>query len=183
VGVLLTSPLREPRDQAEHVERLAWEAGVPVHPVTAGTQYRFDPALDITVLWPRRVITESSAPNNTSVVLDVTAHGLRLLLTGDAEVAAQVAVRGASGSGGFDVVKVPHHGSGYFDPAFPAWVRPRVALITVGRGNGYGHPAPEAVAAWSSNGAVIGRTDADGALAVVTDASGHLVLVSRGVRE
>jgi competence protein ComEC len=80
-------------------------------------------------------------------------------------------------------VKVPHHGSAYFYPAFPAWVDPRIALITVGRDNSYGHPSPEALTAWGFGGAVIGRTDTDGALAVTLDSTGHLELVRRGVRD
>lgn len=187
-GAVFVSPLREPPDQAARVERIAVEAGVDVTPVTAGAAYQIDADLRIDVLWPRRVITESSAPNNTSVVLAVTVRGVRVLLTGDVETAAQVAIAAGgppatAGAGGFDIAKVPHHGSAYFYPAFPTWVDPRIALITVGRDNAYGHPSPEALDAWAAGGAVIGRTDTDGSLAVTLDGTGHLRLVRRGVRD
>ena len=41
-----------------------------------------------------------------------------------------------------DVLKVPHHGSAYSDPDFLAAVHARVAVISVGRHNDYGHPSP-----------------------------------------
>lgn len=180
VGVILTSPLREPQEQVDRVEALAADVDVAVVPVTAGSAYAIDDGMSIRVLWPSRVIRESSAPNNTSVVIAVAVGDLDILLTGDVEIAAQVALRADGPAPPFDVVKVPHHGSAYFDPAFPAWAQPRIALVTVGRGNTYGHPSAEALAAWTATGAVIGRTDTDGALAVVTDRSGRLALVSRG---
>ncbi|WSW74563.1 hypothetical protein OG390_17090 [Streptomyces sp. NBC_00996] len=44
---------------------------------------------------------------------------------------------------------------------------PRLALISCGKDNPYGHPAPSTVAALRAGGAVVLRTDEDGALAVV----------------
>ena len=57
---------------------------------------------------------------------------------------------------------------------------PRIALIGVGVDNDYGHPAPDTVAAYRSVGAVVGRTDEDGDLAVVRDDAGGLALLRRG---
>jgi competence protein ComEC len=56
-------------------------------------------------------------------------------------------------------------------------VNPRVALVSVGRDNDYGHPAPGTMALWEATGATIGRTDLDGDLAVL----GDLSLIRRGV--
>jgi competence protein ComEC len=175
-GAVFVSPLRAPPEQADRVQAIALDSGIDVTPVTAGAAYQIDADLRIDVLWPRAV----------------TVRGLRLLLTGDVETAAQVAITAGgapatapatAGAGGFDVAKVPHHGSAYFHPAFPAWVDPRIALVTVGRDNSYGHPSPEALAAWGAGGAVIGRTDTDGALAVTLDSTGRLQLVRRGIRD
>jgi competence protein ComEC len=63
------------------------------------------------------------------------------------------------------VLKVSHHGS--VDPGLPALlrtVRPRAALIGVGRGNPYGHPAPQALAALGEAGVPVLRTDRDGSV-------------------
>lgn len=66
-----------------------------------------------------------------------------------------------------DVLKVAHHGSAYQEPELIRRVAPRLALISCGRDNPYGHPAPSTVAALRVAGAVVLRTDKDGALAVV----------------
>ena len=67
-----------------------------------------------------------------------------------------------------------HHGSAYQDPGLIRAVAPRLALISCGEGNPYGHPAPSTVAALRAGGAVVLRTDRDGAVAVVADTGGHL---------
>ena len=54
-----------------------------------------------------------------------------------------------------------------------------MALISVGEGNDYGHPAPDTIAAWASTGAILGRTDEDGDLAVVATASGTGLVTRR----
>lgn len=164
VGRILGSPLREPEGEFARVRDAAAAAGLAVEEFTAGGVLR---AGDITVsaLWPRRIIRSGSAPNNASLVLDIDVAGLRVLLTGDIEPEAQAAVMGARG--GFDIAKVPHHGSRNQHPRFAPWAEPTVALITVGAGNEYGHPAPETLAAWQEQGSLILRTDIDGAVAMV----------------
>ncbi len=170
VASALISPLREPAEQAAKVD--AWLAGTPVADAHVGD------ALDaggvaLTVLWPARIIRgPESAPNNASVVLLAEVRGVRLLLLGDVEIAAQVALRTSQAGPGVDVVKVAHHGSRYQDPALAAWTAGRVAIISVGEGNRYGHPAPETIAAWQGAGAIIGRTDLAGDVAIVADPLG-----------
>ncbi|MFF8989899.1 ComEC/Rec2 family competence protein [Streptomyces sp. NPDC014983] len=108
-------------------------------------------------------------PNDASVTLLVRTGGLRLLLLGDLEPPEQQALSRspeAAGLAGVDVLKVAHHGSAYQDPELIRLVAPRVALISCGTGNPYGHPAPSTVAALRAGGAVVLRTDRDGALAV-----------------
>jgi competence protein ComEC len=129
------------------------------------------------VLWPARVIDEDSVPNNASLVLLVRSHGLRLLLTGDVEPPAQRALLARQRLPRVDVLKVAHHGSAYQDPALLAETRPRLALISVGIDNDYGHPAPATVRALRRSGALVGRTDLDGTL-VVVGPRGHLRLVN-----
>lgn len=59
-----------------------------------------------------------------------------------------------------------HHGSAYQDPELIRRVAPRIALISCGRDNPYGHPAPSTVKALRDEGALVLRTDEDGAIAV-----------------
>ena len=92
VDRILVSPLREPADQAERVERLAAEAGLALEAVTAGQRMRVGEAA-VEVVWPARAIEIGSRPNQASVVMLVRMRGVRLLLAGDVEPAAQVALR------------------------------------------------------------------------------------------
>ncbi|MFJ7955101.1 ComEC/Rec2 family competence protein [Streptomyces sp. NPDC096319] len=120
-------------------------------------------------------------PNDASVTLLVrAAGGLSLLLLGDLEPPAQRALARAHPElGAVDVLKVAHHGSAYQDPGLIRAVRPRLALVSAGRDNPYGHPSPRTLEALRAGGARVLRTDRDGAVAVVGAGRG-LVAVPEG---
>src|SRR5262249_54634870 len=121
-----------------------------------------------------------SDPNNNSVVLHVVSAGVTMLLAGDAEVEEQEMLRSLSPSDlRADVLKVAHHGSAFQDPPFLDEVAPRVALVSVGAGNTYGHPNAAMLARLSGAGARVLRTDLDGDLAVASDGK-DLLVATRG---
>ncbi|MCX5168982.1 ComEC/Rec2 family competence protein [Streptomyces antibioticus] len=170
VGAIETTGFEEPAGQVEFVRREAAARKVPVVRAVAGERRRAGP-LDWEVLWPPpRQTPEPEGPNDASVALGVRSGGLRMLLLGDLEPPAQRALARSPGAGrwrGVDVLKVAHHGSAYQDMDLIRAVAPRVALISCGADNSYGHPAPSTVAALRAGGARVLRTDRDGALAVV----------------
>ena len=49
-----------------------------------------------------------------------------------------------------------------------------MAIISVGADNGYGHPAPETMAAWAQQVGAVFRTDLDGDIAIVADRAGEV---------
>ncbi len=166
----LVSPLREPIEQADKVE--GWLEGIPITAARTGQMLEVD-GIALTVLWPQRIIRgPESAPNNASVVLLAEVRDVRMLLLGDVEVAAQVALRTSLAGPGVDVVKVPHHGSRFQDPALAAWTSGRIAVISVGEGNRYGHPAPETLRAWEYARALVARTDLAGDVAITGSVTG-----------
>jgi competence protein ComEC len=98
-------------------------------------------------------------------------------MTGDAEAGEEdwMLARDASVLRA-DVLKVGHHGSSTSSTAaFLAAVRPRVALISVGAANTYGHPSNAVVHALAALGAQVLRTDHLGTVVVRTD--GHTLSV------
>lgn len=117
------------------------------------------------VLWPTPGLTVSN-PNDASVVLLVEVQGIRLLLTGDVEPVSQEALAAAWPGLAVDVVKVPHHGSRYQDLEWLLGLGARVALVSVGADNDYGHPAESTLAPLADSGTEVRRTDLDGDLAV-----------------
>ncbi|MFD5591180.1 ComEC/Rec2 family competence protein [Streptomyces griseorubiginosus] len=172
VGAIETTGFEEPLDQAEFVRRQAAARRIPVTRAAAGEQRRTG-TLTWEVLWPPAGPAPAMAadgPNDASVTMLVRSAGLRFLLLGDLEPPAQQELlRSPAGTrlAGVDVLKVAHHGSAYQDPELIRRAAPRLALISVGADNSYGHPAPSTVAALRAGGAVVLRTDRDGALAVV----------------
>ncbi|WP_369144202.1 ComEC/Rec2 family competence protein [Streptomyces sp. R44] len=193
VGAIQTTGLEEPPGQAAFVRRTAAAAGVPLIRAGPGERRRVG-ALEWRVLWPWAGGGEPAGsgasvgageggdgPNDASVTLLVrTAGGLSLLLLGDLEPPAQRAlVRVHPGLGPVDVLKVAHHGSAHQDPGLMRLVRPRLALVSAGSGNPYGHPAPRTLEALRAGGARVLRTDRDGAVAVVGAGRG-LVAVPGG---
>ncbi|MEV0845826.1 ComEC/Rec2 family competence protein [Streptomyces sp. NPDC049954] len=168
VGAVQTTGLREPRNQAEFVERTAAKAGVRVIGAGQGEQRRSGP-VSWQVLWPPTGATGAAGqgPNDASVVLLVRTAGLSLLLAGDLEPLAQRALlRGPGGVPRVDVLKVAHHGSAYQEPELLRRTAPRLALISVGSDNNYGHPAPRTMRALNRAGALVLRTDRHGSIAV-----------------
>ncbi|GGS38869.1 ComEC/Rec2 family competence protein [Streptomyces pseudogriseolus] len=175
VGGIGATALEEPADQVAAVRRAATATGVPLTRVAAGERRRVG---DLTweVLWPPPGGHPAmEGPNDASVALLVRTGTLRLLLLGDLEPPAQRALArspAARDLAGVDVLKVAHHGSAYQDPGLVRLTAPRLALISTGEDNTYGHPAPSTLAALRAGGAEVLRTDRDGALAVVPGAGG-----------
>ena len=179
VGEVQVGPYDEPAAELARVTRWTSNARVPLTQAVAGERGRLGP-LRWEVLWPHRVIEgEGSAPNNASLVLLLRRAGVRMLLTGDIEPAAQRALLVRWRAVDVDVLKVAHHGSAYQEPRLVAAVRARLALVSVGADNDYGHPAPATLTGLTRAGAVVGRTDRDGSLAVVGPAA-RLRLVTSG---
>ncbi|MGW4567132.1 ComEC/Rec2 family competence protein, partial [Streptomyces sp. NPDC004561] len=198
VAAIETTGLEEPAGEAEFVRREAAARHIPVTRAVAGEERRTGP-LAWRVLWPPpsppppsdtgappagpAAAPELDGPNDASVALLVRTGGLRMLLLGDLEPPAQQALLrspAAAELAGVDVLKVAHHGSAYQDPDLLRLAAPRVALISCGADNPYGHPAPSTVAALRAGGAVVLRTDRDGALAVGgTGGAGGEVKVTR----
>ncbi|WP_409236238.1 ComEC/Rec2 family competence protein [Streptomyces sp. PA5.6] len=175
VGEIQTTGFREPPEQADFVRRQAAAARVPVVSAVAGERRRAGP-LDWQVLWPPAgPVPRPEGPNDASVTLLVRTGGLTVLLLGDLEPPAQRALLrspAAASLGSVDVVKVAHHGSAHQDPQLLRRAAPRLALISCGADNSYGHPSPLTLAALRAGGAQVLRTDTDGAVAVMGTTTG-----------
>lgn len=134
--------------------------------------------LRVEVLWPPRELLEAplagADPNTQALVLLARWRDFSMLLTADAE-AESVPLD----PGPVDVLKVAHHGSE--DAGLDALldrIVPRLALISVGADNSYGHPTPATLSALAAHRVPILRTDRDGT--IVLDVGRHLVSVGAG---
>ncbi|GGR75889.1 hypothetical protein GCM10010252_13010 [Streptomyces aureoverticillatus] len=169
VGAIQTTGFQEPPGQAEFVRGQAAARGIPVTRAVAGERRRAG-ALEWRVLWPPPdPAARPEGPNDASVSLLARIAGLTMLLLGDLEPPAQRALLRSPTAAALprvDVLKVAHHGSAYQDPLLLRRAGPRLALISCGADNPYGHPSPRTVAALRAGGAQVMRTDTSGAIAV-----------------
>lgn len=121
--------------------------------------------------------------NDRSVTLRVTYGGVSMLLTGDAEAAAELQMLDRDLPLQAEVLKVGHHGSDTSTTeAFLTAVAPEHAVISVGAGNNYGHPGQAALERLTEAGVEIWRTDLEGDIVVSTDGETLTLVAGSGRR-
>jgi competence protein ComEC len=105
--------------------------------------------------------------NNSSMVLRFSFGSSSLLFTGDLESAGEHAMVENRGDLHATMLKVPHHGSASSStPAFIAAVHPEAVVISDGYLNHFHFPSAVVVERYVEAGAVLMRTDLDGAVMV-----------------
>lgn len=171
LGAVVMPPGAEPSAGLTAVLAEARAARAPVHLARFGEIHRAG-GVRLTVLGPvsRATGTRSDA-NNNSLVLLARVGRRRILLPGDAEIEEQSSLLGVVPLSHLraDVLKIAHHGSGYQDETFLRVIAPSVALVSVGAGNRFGHPARPVLERLRRANVVVARTDRGGALAVSDD--------------
>lgn len=140
-------------------------AGAVTRRLARGSELRSG-RLRLEVLWPPRELLagphRGEDPNRLAIVMLARWHRFRMLLTADAEAEST-----PLDPGPLDVLKVAHHGSD--DAGLGALLdrtRPKLAVISVGAGNPYGHPTPGTLAMLAAHGVPVLRTDRDGTLVI-----------------
>lgn len=160
VGSVWISPRRF---QGDCATQLLAAARAPIHLVRDGDVLAIDD-LRITAHVARYTFRRAKE-NNASVVLLATIAQRRLLLTGDIEREAELYYDDRDLRA--DILKVAHHGSRTSTSrAFLELVRPRLAVISCGRRNLFGHPHPSVLDALAEARVRTWRTDRDGSIDV-----------------
>ncbi|MEO8246087.1 MAG: ComEC/Rec2 family competence protein [Chloroflexota bacterium] len=159
----------------------AAEPGATVAVARAGMVIALDASTTLRVLFPDAADAAAALPeddiNNASVVLLLESRGVRMLLTGDAELPVEHLMIARGVLGPVAVLKVGHHGStSSTSTELLDAIQPALALISCGIDNDYGHPAPETLDHLAARGIGVLRTDIDGTVEVASDG---LVLEAR----
>ena len=131
--------------------------------IAAGSRARVG-QYSIEVLWPQQIGAVDENPNNVSIAAVIKSRDLTLFAAGDIEPPVQEQLRGLVGR--VDIYKVAHHGSRFQDLTLMRELAPTLALISVGEGNSYGHPADSTISALTELHAKVLRTDRDGGIAI-----------------
>jgi competence protein ComEC len=153
------------------------EPGGRLVAVRAGDSVPLGADTALTFLFPAEADAAAGLPdgdiNNGSAVALLESRGFRVLLTGDAEAPVEALLLERGLLMPIDVLKVGHHGSdSSTTDALLAVTRPRLALISAGAGNEYGHPHPATLARLAAvPGLIVRRTDLEGTIRVVVSGS------------
>ncbi len=155
----------------------------------AGDRITIDDDRYIEILWP--ISDYETGPDNDSNYDDnylsrifmVNDKGIKTLITGDITSEGEKALLDEySGTGKLNchILKVAHHGSNNSSTeAFLREVSPMVAVISVGKNNNYGHPAPDVIEKMEDLGIIVYRTDEDGAVGIVPKKDGFSVCTAK----
>ncbi|WP_406237178.1 ComEC/Rec2 family competence protein [Nocardia sp. NBC_01009] len=177
-----TSHARAATNGPVQVATAAARAGVPVVELSAGYVMSFG-AVELMVLAPTASLRPSAGSaaaddaNDRSVVIAATTPAGRILLTGDIEAPAQHRLLNSGAPVQADILKVPHHGSRTTAAEFLAAVHPRLAIVSVGADNPFGHPHPGLLADLARAGSGVIRTDQLGDV-VITGAGSKMQVVT-----
>ncbi|MCS1350430.1 DNA internalization-related competence protein ComEC/Rec2 [Mechercharimyces sp. CAU 1602] len=157
------------------------EQGSRVEMATDGQSQEVEEGITWTILHPSATEgIEQKGRNDASVVLYLQAYGYQLLFTGDIEAEGEEEIVTKWELTAVDVLKVAHHGSRTSSTSlFMKRVKPQVAIISAGRKNRYGHPAPEVVERIETEGSTLFRTDEHGAITILISEQGMLIETMR----
>ena len=177
VGLVLDP--RIPSESPDEKVALAAASSHHVRVVTAraGETFRLG-QLRLRVLWPADDAAPGEDPNDSAIVILASYGSTDALFTADAESNVTLPLHLPA----VELLKVAHHGSedAGLDPLLEL-LRPRIAVISVGAHNDYGHPVPSTVATLHGfPGLSVYRTDEDGRVTVESDGRQLVVQTERG---
>lgn len=167
-GLLAAMPVRDVLGEP-------MSATVAARRCVRGESWTWD-GVDFHILHPPDGLVASR--NDASCVLRIAAAGRVFLLTGDIGLRAEHLLQaGDSGLLRADVLLVPHHGSrSSSGAALVRTVAPRIALVSAGHRNRFGHPHPQVIARYQDAGTRILETARHGAVRLRVEADGSLAL-------
>ena len=114
-------------------------------------------------------VNDGSDTNNTSIVLKITYGSTAFLFTGDAEREVEQAILNRGADLSATVLKVGHHGSDTSTTyPFLREIMPEYAIISVGKGNSYGHPTDNNLSRLRDADVTVYRTDLNGDIFVTS---------------
>jgi competence protein ComEC len=158
---------------------------LPIVYPRAGMVWRTEDGAELHFVGPSLPLIANSRNdiNENSVAFTLRYRSFCMLFTGDAGAAAEQRFLAEGVDIRCAILKTGHHGSAYSSTGtFIAAVHPDYALISVGRHNLFGHPAPQTIDTLHRFGATIYRTDNNGAIVVSTDGTNTVVTPAlRGV--
>lgn len=155
------------------------EKNIQVVIVKKGDIINLEKDVRIRILFPGNELIKENILNNNSLVANVEYKEFKMLFTGDIEEIAEEKILKEINNDLLkaDILKVAHHGSKTSSTEeFIETVKPRIALIGVGRNNKFGHPNEEVIERLKQNGMKIYRSDEMGEVNINVNAYGKFCI-------
>ncbi|MDD5041108.1 MAG: ComEC/Rec2 family competence protein [Candidatus Peribacteraceae bacterium] len=167
VGALMLPDVRNDETPYLSLLAIAKEQGVPLVPADPHRDLDLKDGVTLDILWP-----PDPAPlaedNDNSIVLRAAFGTGSILFTGDLSVKGEEVLLASGIDVSAHVLKVGHHGSRFSSSdAFLAAVHPRLAVISVGKDNHYGHPNPETLGRLEKAGIPVRSTMGEGEIDLI----------------
>lgn len=158
------------------------EKDIQVLVVKIGDKIVLDNNLYFNVLWPKDKQIEENKLNNNAIVMKLNYNNFSMLFTGDIEKKAEEEILETYKNSKIlesDILKVAHHGSKTSTTdEFLSRVKPKIALIGVGKDNMFGHPSNTTIEKLENMGIKIYRTDLNGEISICVNDKGQVSIKS-----
>lgn len=162
-------------DQYLEMLKLIRDKKIKMRLVKAGDEKYFD-QVKIRVVYPEESFkgVKPEDQHEADVVMRVSYGKSTLLLTGDLSEDQVSELSGAKEILASDILKVPHHGSATgLTAELLEKIKPKVAVIEVGKNNSFGHPKKSILNLLKYHEVRVYRTDLDGRVEFVSDGTGY----------
>lgn len=174
-------------EQAEHSEnyerfkKLMIYKKIRLIEVKKGDKIKIGRYSEFKILFPTSRLLSENPLNNNSIVAQFNYNNFKMLFTGDIEkLAEQQILKTEKAEIRADILKVAHHGSKTSSiPEFIKAVRPKIALIGVGKNNTFGHPNQQTIKNLENIKCRIYRTDLQGEIIIKIDQKGRMNVKSK----
>jgi DNA internalization competence protein ComEC/Rec2-like protein len=174
-------------EQAEHSENYERFKKLMIHKkirlieVKKGDKIKIGRYSEFKILFPTSRLLSENPLNNNSIVAQFNYNNFKMLFTGDIEkLAEQQILKTEKAEIRADILKVAHHGSKTSSiPEFIKAVRPKIALIGVGKNNTFGHPNQQTIKNLENIKCRIYRTDLQGEIIIKIDQKGSMNVKSK----
>lgn len=132
-------------DLLKILEMKASKYNIPINKLSKGNIVKVDDSISFECIYPtKNILIDSDDYNNNSLVLYMDYNNSKFLFTGDIEKEAEDRITKDYKKLDVDILKVAHHGSKTSSTQnFVDMVQPKVAIISSGKNNYYGHPHKE----------------------------------------
>lgn len=174
-------------EQAEHSENYERFKKLMIHKkirlieVKKGDKIKIGRYSEFKILFPTSRLLSENPLNNNSIVAQFNYNNFKMLFTGDIEkLAEQQILKAEKAEIRADILKVAHHGSKTSSiPEFIKAVKPKIALIGVGKNNTFGHPNQQTIKNLENIKCRIYRTDLQGEIIIKIDQKGRMNVKSK----